>query len=74
MTLAIAIVCIGIGMLAVGHLGILAEAFSESLLWVLVAFSPAWLLFVIVFWDRCKNYLLLQLCGFVLVVVGANIS
>lgn len=74
MSLAIALVCIGIGMLAVGHLVILVEAFSESLLWILVAFSPAWLLFVLVFWDKCKNYLLIQLCGIVLVIVGANIS
>jgi hypothetical protein len=73
-SLSILVVCVGIGVFALGSLWLILEAFREHVGWgIAVLLLPvATLAFLVLAWQRAKPAFLCQLYG-VLIMVGGMI-
>ena len=67
---------IGLAIFIIGGIGTLVAAFRVSFWWFLgcLVFSPISLLFLILHWQDAINPLVLQILGFVLVLIGNHFS
>jgi len=68
-----AVVYLGLAIFILGGIGLLIAAFRTSVLWGLICIiiAPASILYTVMHWHDAKNPFLLQLCGVVLLLVGA---
>lgn len=65
---------IGLIIFIIGGLGLLIAAFKTHILWGIgiIIIAPAALVFVVINWGVAKNPFLLQLLGFVIILVSSN--
>ncbi len=65
---------IGLVLFIVGGLGLLIAAFKTHILWGvgIIVLAPAAIFFVILHWGVAKNPFLLQLLGFVILLIGSG--
>ena len=67
------LIYIGVAVFIIGGLGLLIEAFKESILWGIgcLLLTPIALVFLILHWDKAKNPFLLQLVGVAIIFLGS---
>ena len=65
---------IGLVLFIVGGLGLLIAAFKTNILWGLgiIVIAPTALVFTVLHWGEAKNPFLLQLLGFVIILISTS--
>ena len=65
---------IGLVLFIVGGLGLLIAAFKTNILWGLgiIVIAPTALVFTVLHWSEAKNPFLLQLLGFVIILISTS--
>lgn len=74
--MTVTITIVGLIFFVVGGILLLIEAFSQGIFWGLACFfiNPVCLIFTVFYWGVAKKPFLIQLFGFVLILIGMNLA
>ncbi len=74
--MTVTITMIGLILFIIGGFLLLIEAFRQGLFWGLACFfiNPVCIIFTVCYWRVAKKPFLIQLSGFVLILIGMNLA